>query len=315
MESKVNFAAVGAFVIVLAVALIGGGLWLTSGKYYRKVYDVYQTYMTESVSGLNLNAPVRYRGVDVGRVRSIMLAPGNVEQVQLTLDIERGTPVKEDTLATLRTQGLTGIAFLELSAGRKDSPVLRASPGQPYPVIASAPSLMERLETATPVLLANLARTTDNLNALLDEPNRRALGSTLADLAVLSRTLAERSSAIDATLGNAARTMDNAARATAELPQLVQRFERTADALERMAGEVAGAGASARGTLDSARSTLDSSRADVTQFTGTTLPEAREMIAELRGLTAAMRRVVEEVERDPRVLLQGPRPAKRGPGE
>jgi phospholipid/cholesterol/gamma-HCH transport system substrate-binding protein len=308
MESKVNFAAVGAFVIVLAVAMIGGGLWLTSGKYYRKVYDVYQTYMTESVSGLNLNAPVRYRGVDVGRVRSIMLAPGNIEQVQLTLDIERGTPVKEDTLATLRTQGLTGIAFLELSAGRKDSPVLRASPGQPYPVIASAPSLMERLETATPVLLANLARTTDNLNALLDEPNRRALGSTLADLAVLSRTLAERSSAIDATLGNAARTMDNAARATAELPQLVQRFERTADSLERMAGEVAGAGASARGTLDS-------SRADVTQFTGTTLPEAREMIAELRGLTAAMRRVVEEVERDPRVLLQGPRPAKRGPGE
>jgi phospholipid/cholesterol/gamma-HCH transport system substrate-binding protein len=315
MESKVKFAVVGAFVIVLTIAMVGGALWLSSGKYYRKAYDTYETYMTESVAGLNLNAPVRYRGVDVGRVRTIMLAPGNVEQVRLTLDIERGTPVKEDTLATLRTQGLTGIAFVELSAGHRDSPVLRARPGEPYPVIASVPSLIERLETATPVLLANLARTTDSLNALLDEPNRRAVGATLANLAVLTRTLAERSSAIDAPLGNAARTLRNAERVTAELPQLVQRFERTADSLERMAGEVVDAATSTRETLDSARSTLEGSRADITQFTGVTLPEVRDMVAELRGLTATMRRVVEDVERQPGVLLQGPRQPRRGPGE
>jgi phospholipid/cholesterol/gamma-HCH transport system substrate-binding protein len=315
MESKVNFAAVGAFVIVLTIAMIGGALWLSSGKYYRKSYETYETYMTESVSGLNQNAAVRYRGVDVGRVRRIMLAPGNVEQVRLTLDIERGTPVMEDTVATLRTQGLTGIAFVELSAGHRESPPLQARPGEPHPVIASAPSLIGHIESATPVLLANLGRMTDNLNALLDEPNRRAVSETLANLAVLSRTLAERSAAIDATLGSAARTMDNAARVTAELPLLIQRFDRTANALERMAGEVASAGSSARGTLDSARSTLDGSRADVAQFTGATLPEVRELVAELRELTTTMRRVVEDVEHNPGVLLQGPRPAKRGPGE
>jgi len=315
MESKVKFAAVGAFVIVLTLAMIGGALWLSSGKYYRKTYDTYEAYMTESVSGLNLNAPVRYRGVDVGRVRTIMLAPGNVEQVRLVLDVERGTPVKEDTVATLRTQGLTGIAFIELSAGHRDSPALRARPGQPYPVIASAPSLFEHIETATPVLLANLGRVTENLNALLDEPNRRAVGATLANLAVLTRTLAERSSAIDAPLGNAARTLRNAERVTAELPQLVQRFERTADSLERMAGDVVDAATSTRETLDSARDTLEGSRADITQFTGVTLPEVRDMVAELRGLTATMRRVVEDVERQPGVLLQAPRQARRGPGE
>jgi phospholipid/cholesterol/gamma-HCH transport system substrate-binding protein len=315
MESKVNFAAVGAFVILLAIAMIGGALWLSSGKYYRKTYDTYETYMTESVSGLNQNAAVRYRGVDVGRVRRIMLAPGNVEQVRLTLDIERGTPIKQDTLATLRTQGLTGIAYVELSSGHRDSPALQARPGEPYPVIASAPSLIGHIESATPVLLANLERMTDSLNALLDEPNRRAFGQTLANLAVLSRTLAERSASIDAALGNAARTMDHAARVTAELPSLIKRFDRTADALERMALEVGAAGASARSTLDSARSTLDGSRADVAQFTGATLPEVRELVAELRELTATMRRVAEDVERNPGVLLQGPRPAKRGPGE
>jgi phospholipid/cholesterol/gamma-HCH transport system substrate-binding protein len=322
MENKVNFAVVGAFVIVLAVAMIGGTLWLSSGKYYSKAYDAYETYMSESVSGLNLNAAVRYRGVDVGRVRKIMLAPNNVEQVQVTLDIERGTPVKTDTVAMLQTQGLTGIAFVELRGGRKDSPALQAAPGQEVPVIASAPSLMERLETAAPVLMASLARIGDNLNGVLDDTNRGALRSTLADLAVLTQTLAKRSSTIDATLVSTARTMENAARASAELPQLVQRFERTADALDRMATDVSAAGASARNTLDSARGTLDSarntlegSRADVAQFTGTALPETRDLVAELRGLTATMHRVVDEVEHNPGVLLQGRRPAKRGPGE
>jgi phospholipid/cholesterol/gamma-HCH transport system substrate-binding protein len=290
--------------------------------YKRKAYDPYETYMTESVSGLTLNSTVRYRGVEVGFVRQIMLAPGNVEQVRVTLEIERGTPVKTDTVAILQTQGLTGISYVELRGGRKDSPVLRAAPGQSVPVIASGPSLMERLETGTPVLMANFSRAVDNLNSLLDEGNRKALRSTLADLAVLMQTLAKRSSTIDATLASAARTTDSTAHVSAQLPQLVQRFERTADALERMATDVSDASASARstldsarGTLDSARSTLDGSRADVAQFTGAVLPETRELVAELRGLTATMRRVVDEVERNPGVLVQGRSPAKRGPGE
>jgi len=322
MENKVNLSVVGAFVIVLTVAMIAGVLWLASGSYNRKVYDIYETYMTESVSGLTLNSTVRYRGVEVGRVRQIELAPGNVEQVQVTLDIERGTPVKTDTLATLQTQGLTGIAYVELRGGRKDSLPLRAEPGHDVPVITSGPSLMERLETATPVLMANLARAVDNLNLLLDENNRSALRSTLADLAVLTQTLAKRSSTIDAALVSSARAMESTARVSAQLPQLVQRFDRTAAALERMATDVSDASASARsmldsarGTLDNARSTLDGSRADVAQFTGAALPETRELVAELRGLTVTMRRVVDEVERNPGVLVQGRSPAKRGPGE
>ena len=322
MEKKVNLSVVGAFVIVLAVAMISGGLWLSSGMYNRKAYDTYETYMTESVSGLNLNSTVRYRGVEVGYVRQIMLAPGNVEQVRVVLDIERGTPVKTDTVAVLQTQGLTGISYVELRGGRKDSPALRAAPGQNVPVIASGPSLIGRLETGAPMLMAGLSRAVDNLNSILDESNRKALRSTLADLAVVTQTLARRSSTIDAALAEAARTMDGTARVGAQLPQLVQRFERAADALERMATDVSDASDSARSTLDSARaaldgarSALDGSRGDVAQFTGTALPEAGELVAELRGLTATMRRVVDEVERNPAVLVQGRAPARRGPGE
>jgi phospholipid/cholesterol/gamma-HCH transport system substrate-binding protein len=269
-------------------------LWLSSGKAYRTTYDLYQTYMTESVAGLNQNAPVRYRGVVVGRVQKIALAPGNVEQVQVTLAIERGTPVKTDTVAVLQTQGLTGIAYVELTAGRKTSAPLTARPGEAYPVIRSGPSLLTRLDTSVTTLLGSLTRASDNFNALMDEGNRRAIRQTLADLEVLSRTLAARSSAIDSGLANAARTMDNAARLT--------------EAFDRMADAVARAGTSASGTLDGARP-------DVQRFTGETLPEVHLLVAELRDLTGTLRRLGGELERNPSMVLYGKAPARRGPGE
>jgi phospholipid/cholesterol/gamma-HCH transport system substrate-binding protein len=308
MEAKVNFAIVGAFVLVLGAALIGGGLWLGSGKYYGKTYLTYLAYMTESVSGLNVNAPVKYRGVDVGYVREIALNPANVEEVKLTLSILRETPVKEDTLAIMGTQGLTGIAYVELTAGTRDSPPLQAGAGGEFPVIRTGPSLLGRLDTAVTTLLANLTRATDNFNALLNENNRRAIGKSLADLEVVSRTLAARSPAIDAGLANAARTMENAARVTGELPGLVQRIERSADSFDRMAEAVTRAGTSATGMLEGAR-------ADVQQFTGEGLPEVRQLVAELRDLTTTLQRVGGDLERNPSILLYGRPPARRGPGE
>jgi phospholipid/cholesterol/gamma-HCH transport system substrate-binding protein len=304
MEEKVNFAVVGAFVLVLSAALIGGVLWLSSGKSYRMQYDIYQTYTSESVAGLNLNAPVRYRGVEVGRVRKIALAPNNVEQVQLTLAIERGTPIKVDTLAVLKTQGLTGFAFVELTGGSRDSPPLVAQSNDEYPLIKSGPSLMSRLDTAVTSLLANLNRSSENLNDLMDEDNRRSVKHTLADLEVLSRTLAARSALIDSSLSNAARTMENAARLSGELPQLAQRIQRSADAFDHMTSELARAATSASGTLDGAQ-----------QFTSTTLPEVHQLVVELRDLTGSLRRFSGELEQNPSELLYGKPAAKRGPGE
>ncbi|MDE2089916.1 MAG: MCE family protein, partial [Gammaproteobacteria bacterium] len=114
METKVNYAVVGLFVLVLGAALIGIVLWLSAGNFNRQAYVTYYAYMQESVSGLNVNAPVKYHGVDVGRVRRIMLDPHDPARVRLVLDVVRGTPVKTDTVAMLAAQGLTGIAYVEL---------------------------------------------------------------------------------------------------------------------------------------------------------------------------------------------------------
>ena len=286
MEAKVNLAAVGAFVLLLGAALIAGVLWLSSGKSYRKAYDTYVVYMSESVSGLSVDAPVRYRGVAVGAVRRIALAPGNVELVELTLDIERGTPVKQDTVAVLRTQGLTGIGHIELDGGSRDSPVLQARADEPYPVIRAGPSLMVRLDAAVSGLLANLDRTTESLNALLAEDNRRSLRQTLASLEVLSRTLAARAKTIDTGVAAAAQTMENTA-------QLTERLQKSAAAVERMANQGAQAGTA----------------------TAETMEEARALVVELRELTASLKRLSGDLERNPSMLIQGRPPARPGPGE
>lgn len=278
MESKVNFAVVGAFVLILGALLIGGVLWLSSGKSYRHSYDTYLVYMNETVSGLNPDAPVRYRGVRVGGVRRIALAPGNVELVQLTLDIEHGTPVKQDTVAVLRSQGLTGITTVELSGGSRDSPPLQSGPGEEYPVIRSGPSLMLRLDSAVTALLTNLNRSSENINALLDEKNRVALHHTLTNLEHFSGTLAN-----------------------AELPELLKRIQRSADAFDRMANETARAGASTASAVENVRAE--------------TLPEARQAIGELRELTTSLRRFSEALERNPGMLLRGRPAAPPGPGE
>jgi phospholipid/cholesterol/gamma-HCH transport system substrate-binding protein len=308
MEAKFSYAAVGVFVLILGAALIGGILWLSSGGAARKVYDIYYAYMDESVSGLSPDAPVRYRGVEVGRVRKIALAPENIEQVQLTMDIERGTPIKVDTVAVLRTQGLTGIGYIELTKGGQDSPPLLAQPGERYPVIRSAPSLLVRLDAAVTALLTNVNRSSEHFNALTDEGNRRAIAQALADLAVVSRALSARSADIDSGLANAARAMENTARLTGEMSRLVERVERSADAFDRMSGSVAGAAANVNGALNDVR-------AEARQFAVETQPEVQLLVTELRDLTGSLRRFSEQLERNPSVLLYGRSASKRAPGE
>ncbi len=203
--------------LVLGAAIIACILWLASGTLFQKKVDVYMAVEDESVAGLNLNAPVKYNGVDVGKVQEIELDHDNPQRVKLMFAIDHGTPVKEDTEAVLKTQGLTGIAYVELSGGSQASPPLTAVAPNKYPVIRTKPSLSARLENVITAVLANVDRTSANVNALLSDENRAAFKSILADLATTTHVLAARKDTIDAGIASAARTFDNSARVSAQL--------------------------------------------------------------------------------------------------
>ena len=303
-----NFALVGGFVLILGSTLIAGVLWLASGGAFQTKYDKYLAIMDESVSGLNMNAPVKYNGVEVGKVRGIQLDTENPERVLLVFAIARGTPIREDTVAVLKTQGLTGIAYVELAGGKPDSPPLLAKAGEQYPVIRTKPSLSARLENVLTTVLAKLDRTSSNIDAILSEENQLALKSTLADIAVVARTFAARKDSLDAGIASAARTFDNSARVTAQLGPVIDRIGRSADAVEKMGNETAEASRSASKTITAVG-------VDVQRLTADTLPELDRLLGELSALSASLRRFTSQTERSPNSLVFGKSPVPDGPGE
>ena len=299
-----NYAIVGAFVLVLGAVLIAGLLWLASGGLAQKKYDLYLAIENESVAGLNVNAPVKYNGVDVGKVRKIRLDPGNPERVILLFAIEHGTPIKVDTVAILKTQGLTGITYVELSGGARDAAPLRATAGSEYPVIRTQPSLGARLENVLTTVLAKLDSTSNNINAMLSEENQTALRNTLADIATVAHTVAGRKDSLDAGMADAARTFKNSAHLTLKLSPVIDRIGRSAEAIEKMGNEVAGAG-----------KTVNSVGADVKRIGAETVPELERLLDEFSQLSISLRRLSEQTERNPASLLFGHAPVPEGPGE
>jgi len=308
MENKVNFALVGAFVLVLATALVGVVLWLASGGAYQTHYDRYDASVEESVSGLNPNAPVKYNGVDVGNVERIWLDADNPQRVNLRFQIERGTPIKVDTVATLKTQGLTGIAYVELSGGAAGSPALTARDGQEHPMIQTKPSLSTRLENVLTDVLARLDSTSTTINEVLSPANRQAFSSALADVAKVARTIAARRTTLDAAITNAGQTLQNTSQASDQLAPVLARIGRSAQAIETMGQSVAA-------TSNSAGKTVDTIGADMQRISAQTLPELERLMGELAALTASLRRLSDQTERDPRGLLFGRQPVPAGPGE
>ena len=308
--------------MLLGAAIIFAVLWLASGGNLQKKYDLYQAILAESVAGLNVNAPVKYNGVDVGKVQNIQLDPENPERVQLLFAIERGTPIKVDTVAVLKTQGLTGIAYVELDGGAKNAAPLVATGQQQYPVIQTKPSLSTRLENILTTILAKLDNTTSNIDSLLSRENQQAFKSAVADIALVSKTIAARKAEIDAGIVNAARAADNTARATQKLSPIVDKIEpvinelnMTIAQINRSALAIEKAGNQAAIASTSAGKTVTSVGANIERYSTETLPEVQRLLAELNELSTALKRLIEQTERDPASLLRGRSTMPDGPGE
>ena len=305
MEDKVDYTLVGAFVLVLGAALVAAVLWLAVGIGGQKKMDPYGSVMQESVAGLSVNAPVKYLGVDVGQVKQIRIDPQNSRQVLLRFMIERGTPIKQDTEAVLKTQCLTGIAYVELSGGSADSPPLLASAADPVPWIRCKPSLSAQLENVLSSVLAGLDRLSGNLDALLDADNRVALKQTLAGMATVAQALSAEQGAIRAGIRDAARTARLAAKAGEKLAPTLAQISESASAVDAASTRVGLA-------VDKAASSADGG---VQQLRTETLPELARLISELNQLATAMRHLTEQTERQPSSLLVGAPTRPAGPGE
>ena len=307
MEKKINYAMVGLFVIVLGATWLAISLWLALGDFSTQ-YTRYHVYMDESVSGLYLDAPVKYRGVEIGKVRDIKLNPTVPGQVQLALDIESEVPIKEDTIAVLSVPGMTGIAFVDLTGGSLASRPLEAEDDQFYPVIQSGPSFFSRLDMSGTKLIANLNILANALAKVLDAEGTQTLREILDNINSITAAFANRQAELERGIVSASELLENGAVASEQLEPVLSQLDATARSFEEMAVTVSRAS-------ESVNRSVVNSGAGVQQFSQQTLPELGALISELRRLADTLQGVGQNLEDDPRVLLYGRDLEKPGPGE
>ncbi len=322
MESKVNYTAVGIFVLLFGSALIAFAFWL--GKYNQDeaAYHRYHLYITESVSGLSPEAAVKFHGVDVGKVESIRINPENSEEVELTLKIEKTTPIKTDSSGVLKFYGITGLAFIEIVGGSKDAPLLTTSKHN-IATIPSSPSLIKRLDESLSNVASKLSTTLDRADRIFSDQNVDNIAQSLEHLRSLSaqidgyqdeiQTLLERSIALETNATDSLGSMKEAAisvkTASGNFNTLTQ--TKMASVLESLAAT----SQKSHQLIQTIQSSLDRGDYNVQSMVQPTTAELNDLIQRSQTLTQEMESTLQTLRESPSDLLFKKSTPKPGPGE
>ncbi len=352
MYSKVNYALVGLFVILLGSAFLWSLFWLTLGG-ETKIYDRYRVYFRESVAGLNPKATVRYRGVQVGQVGSMRLDPPILTR-WMWCWILNAAPRFAATPSRRCPRGLTGVASVELSGGGAQSPPLEKEPEQSLPVIQAGPSLVARLDDAFNNILTNVNNLSGRLERLLGDENQAAVTTILRDASTITGVLAGHSHQIGQAVVNVETfTSELVTRVRSmgkSLDQLLAGLEKSGDLGGQVQGTltdfrasaqaarklIEGFDSQAQGTLTDFRAAAQAVRKTADTFNQTslnlssmakdgqrelqrlgqnTLPELNELLTQASELVKNLRQLAELLEQNPRSLLLGKPTGRPGPGE
>lgn len=309
MENKAHALAAGLFLLLLGLALAATVAWFQGDRTQRVHYTV---VARGGVPGLNLKAPVKLRGVEVGYVDGIGFDPADPRQILVGIAVDAAAPVSATTHAQLGLQGVTGLSFVGLEETDSQAPLKRAEPGARIPL---RPALLDRLAESGPLLLTSFAEAAARLNALLSDTNRAEFGQTLAQL---HRTAADASQLI-ATLQPGAR----------ELPALLKDADTTARRADAALGQIEALAADGRQLAQDLKTRaavldrLDAAAAQVQAtsrnlelaLVGDTPPRSRPVLADISAASRGVERAARELGDQPQSLLFGRGSAPPGPGE
>jgi len=282
LETKANYVAVGAFVLVCVIGLVVTILWL-AGAQYSQEYSYYQTYFKGPVTGLGKGTVTRYNGIDVGRVTDLKFNPNDPQSVIVTMQVQPNLNIREDSQASIESQGLTGGTYVEISGGTAKSPILTARDGQDYPIIRAKQSTLQQLEQSAPEVVAKLNIAVTRLNDVLSDKNRKSLTDVLANLDETTSAIAKRSADIDATIKNASAATANLRDASADLKPTLDHVDVTVTKFSKVA--------------DDADAFLK----------GDALGQLSNLIGEMRRLMTSLTRFSDQLNREPTKLLFGDR--------
>ena len=302
MEREANYAAVGAFVLI--VALLGALFvyWYSDTREHRD-YNRYEIYFTGSVSGLDKGGAVRYLRVGVGRVIDIRIDPRDSSRVQVIVDIDARTPISAQTIAELQLQGITGLLYIDLHEDHRRQPAPPAVAGLKYPVIRSSPSRFDVFLASLPELVAGANDVVQRADQLLSNENLSAVSAAIGNLDRASSRLPQTVHDLNSLIGQLRA-------ASTELTASAQSAHQLLDAAQP----------DVRATLERVRTiannladfslqlnkTIAENRQDIRTFTREGLPEIERFVREGRAAAEDISALANSLRENPTQLLYEP---------
>jgi phospholipid/cholesterol/gamma-HCH transport system substrate-binding protein len=312
MENKSHALAAGTFVLVVAALLVALAAWLTRDTGEHRPFEISSR---EGVTGLQPQAPVRYKGVTVGRVQSIALDQQTLGNVLIRIAVDGTAPISPTTFATLGFQGVTGLAFIQLDDTGPTSAVLASSDEQPGRIPMRA-SLMSRLSDQGAGLLTQLDEATQLASQLLAAPNQKKLmdavgniGQAAANIGQLAQQANQAN--LPALAQEAGATLKSLHTTSDRLGQSADAIGASADAFKGMSLRMSEPG----GTLDRIAEGTTTLTATGQSLNATLVPRLNRTVDDTARTVRHISRAVESVSDNPQALLLGNGVTPPGPGE
>lgn len=290
------------FVTVVLISAVAGAIWYWHSS---SQYATYQIYTEDPVSGLAIDAPVEFHGVDVGKVRRISLV--GPHSVRIVLSIDKHAPLSAASVATitsrgLATRGYTGYVYISLDDVGVDSRPLPTGPGEPYPIIRTAPSKIVTLDTSINQVKDNVQVISGLLQSLLDRKTIVALQQSVDSLQQLTHALAANTAKLNTIVADTER-------ASHRLEPLLRSAD---DTLSQLHTQIV---PELHDDLHRLAPLLESSHDTVSALQMQILPQAHKALTNLDDLSTILTGVATKIDRDPSILIRGTRPPPPGPGE
>ncbi|KCZ92876.1 MlaD family protein [Hyphomonas johnsonii] len=308
METRANYALIGAFVLLAVVAIAGFVMWLGQSQ-FRQDFKTYDIVFDGPVS-LEEGSQVRYIGIKVGEVSTVRIDRADPSKVRARIRIDRETPVRTDSTASIQLAGITGITFVQITAGTGQP--LEARPGEPVPVIRAERTQLDQLFSGGAEVLGNANRAIERVNLLLTDENIAYFTTTLRNVETVSGKLARDDGLIDQASITLANVSDASVRLAAASSSF-EHFSNSADArIAEFAEQINGLVGDVRGVTQSAHETIAQSTraataaADAIEGPATDVMEdARLVSQDLRVLINRLDRLTREFERNPKGFVVG----------
>ncbi len=299
MEREANYAAVGAFVLLI-IAMAGLFVyWYTDAREHRN-FTRYEVYFDGSVSGLTQGAPVRYLGVNVGRVVSMYIDPRNASRVQVIVDIDSATPVSDQSVAELSQQGVTGVLFIDLLREAGNKRLLEAVPSERYPVIRSSKSNIDLLLASLPEMVGRASDVLGRVELLLDEDNLKSITHTFSNLDATTRDLPDTIKDIRGLIADLHETSDEFRLTAASVRGVT---DKAGPQLSEAVDHIAMVTAHLSEATDNLQQLIRENRGDIRAFTRDSLPQVERLLGDSRAAVTEVRDLAHSLRENPSQLL------------